>query len=466
MSSSFFRPMSSGRMINSFNRRVIDRKATLLSTSCSSYRYLTTAILNDDSITIPSLGNATFPYIWLRDSCTSPQSKHPETTQKLHSSTDFDVDIRPQTVKIVENGDSEGEKGIHIEWPDGHISFFRESFLKRHSTKESLASFRKDVEAETWDREDLQNSRDLFLHHDEIQTPAGLLRAIDQLCRYGLLFVKSVPTDAKPVDRPLSDLALRFSSEIRETFYGRIFNVQNKNSENIAYTNLKLGLHMDLLYFEHPPRYQILHCIRNRVQGGSSIFSDSFHAAKLLKSFYPEDYDILTKTPVPFEYMYGNHHLHASHPTIEEDRYNPALQCPPIKCINYGPPFQAPLLLSSNSSSSLSTKLSPSSSSSALRRFYLALGRFANLVNSPEHTYEYTLQEGDAVIFDNRRALHARTAFRNIESDNERGQQSGSDKGQEMDISRWLQGCYFEGDTMKDRGRVLRATRESERDSI
>ncbi|KAJ3736792.1 gamma-butyrobetaine hydroxylase [Lentinula guzmanii] len=438
-------------MTYSFSRRIIPKRLPALR------RPITTATINDDSLTIPSLNNATFPYIWLRDSCNSRECKHPETTQKLHSSTDFDVDIRPKLVKIVEDGKPEGERGIHIEWPDGHISFFPESFLKTHSSKDYLAGFRKDVEAETWDGKDIEQSRDLYLHHDEIKTSAGLLRAIDQLCRYGLLFLKGVPTNTTPTDLALTELALRFSSEIRETFYGRIFHVQNINSENIAYTNLELGLHMDLLYFEHPPRYQILHCIRNRVQGGSSIFSDSFHAAKLLKSFYPEDYDILTKTPVPFEYRFGDHHLHFSHPTIEEDLYNPALQCPPIKCINYGPPFQAPLLLSPSSSSSLSSEISSSSSSSArLRRFYLALRRFANLVNSPELTYEYTLQEGDAVIFDNRRALHSRTAFTNLDVEYKRD--GGSDsQGKKKDISRWLQGCYFEGDVMKDRGRVLRA---------
>ncbi|KAJ4489933.1 gamma-butyrobetaine hydroxylase [Lentinula aciculospora] len=451
MSSSISR-LTSGRRAYSLSRPIITKQLFVLP---AFRRAITTATLNDDSLTIPGLNNATFPYIWLRDSCHSPACKHPETTQKLHSSTDFDVDIRPKTVKIVEDGASETGRGVHIEWPDGHLSFFPESFLKRHSSKEYLTGFRKDVQAETWDKQDIESAKDLYLNHDDMKTPAGLLKAINQLCQHGLLFLKGVPTNTTPTELTLNELALKFSSEIRETFYGRIFHVQNTNSENIAYTNLKLGLHVDMLYFEHPPRYQILHCIRNRVQGGSSIFSDSFHAAKMLKSFYPEDYDILTKTPVPFEYLYGDHHLHFSHPTIEEDHYNPALQCPPIKCVNYGPPFQAPLLLSPSSISSLSS-LSPSSSTSTLRRFYLALGRFANLLNSPEHTYEYTLQEGDAVIFDNRRVLHSRTAFTDRNGSNVIDVSSDGNL-KKTNISRWLQGCYFEGDTMKDRGRMLRA---------
>ncbi|KAF9066732.1 hypothetical protein BDP27DRAFT_1329950, partial [Rhodocollybia butyracea] len=397
-------------------------------------RNITTVILNDDALVLPSLKNATFPYIWLRDSCQSPECKHPATTQKLHNSTDFDVDIRPKKVVIIDEK-SESGPGIHIEWPDGHISLFTKEFLERHSSRNDLARFRKDVSAKTWDKEHLQKSPDLFLKHEELQTPSGLLKVIDQLCKYGLLFFHGVPTTP---ESSITDLAHYFSSEIRETFYGRIFHVQNTNSENIAYTNLKLDLHMDLLYFQHPPRYQILHCIRNNVQGGSSIFSDSFHSAKLLST---EEFSTLSKTPVPYEYLYGQHHLHHSHPVIELDHDNPTLVYPPIKFVNYSPPFQAPLLLHP------ATPSTP-----PLRQSYLALGHFVTLLESPKHTFEYTLQEGDAVIFDNRRVLHARTAFTDLKDTSNISEAGKNGK----EISRWLQGCYFEGDSMKDRGRILR----------
>jgi len=31
---------------------------------------------------------------------------------------------------------------------------------------------------------------------------------------------------------------------------------------NIAYSNVALGLHMDLMYYESPPGLQLLHCVR------------------------------------------------------------------------------------------------------------------------------------------------------------------------------------------------------------
>ena len=181
-------------------------------------------------------------------------------------------------------------------------------------------------------------------------------------------------------------------------------------------------------YFQHPPRYQILHCLRNKVIGGTSIFVDSLHAARVLRETHPADFDILTKTPVSFHYINDGHHLHREHFTIELSSHTSE-----ISHINYSPPFQAPLPLSTP------------------KEFFPALARFAELLNDPKNTYEYTLKEGDAVLFDNRRVLHARTAFYEKE---------GSEKVKDGVPNRWLKGCYLEADALVDRVRVLRTKLE------
>lgn len=66
----------------------------------------------------------------------------------------------------------------------------------------------------------------------------------------------------------------------------------------------------------------------------------------------------------------------------------------------------------------------------------------------------YTLKEGDAVLFDNRRVLHARTAF----YDRGDGDRAGDVK--EGEPNRWLKGCYLEADRIMDRRRVLKAKAE------
>ena len=51
------------------------------------------------------------------------------------------------------------------------------------------------------------------------------------------------------------------------------------------------------------------------------------------------------------------------------------------------------------------------------------------------------------MLFDNRRVLHARTAFHEKES---------SEKEEDGVPNRWLKGCYLEADALVDRVRVLR----------
>lgn len=335
---------------------------------------------------------------------------------------------------VTEGGVQVTKNGIAITWTDGHKSFFHANFLERHAFPTKLAESHHDhcIVHEAWTNESISESRDLFIPYDTINSPEGLVKAITQLSKYGLLFVSGVTNKETSNNAcELRVLAEKFG-EIRPTFYGPLWDVINvRNSRNIAYTNLDLGLHMDLLYFQHPPRYQILHCLRNRVVGGASIFVDSLHAARVLRDTHPNDFDTLTKTPVAFHYINDGHHLHHNHPTIElaplSTLSSPSSELE-ISHVNYSPPFQAPLPLSTS------------------REFYLALQRFSKLLNDPQNTYEYTLREGDAVLFDNRRVLHARTAFTD----------PGSEPGKKGETNRWLKGCYLEADGLVDRMRVLR----------
>lgn len=124
----------------------------------------------------------------------------------------------------------------------------------------------------------------------------------------GLVFVTGMPTDVKgsqpdprQADSPeLARLATMFG-EIRNTFYGMLWDVRSlpsSLSRNIAYTNVDLGLHMDLLYFQNPPRFQFLHMLRNQVKGGQSIFVDSYKVAEHLWTTDPDAWRILSSVSI------------------------------------------------------------------------------------------------------------------------------------------------------------------------
>lgn len=156
------------------------------------------------------------------------------------------MDIKP--ISLDKEGIRLSELGLEIDWSDGHKSVFPRSFLEVHSDRQKLYNFHKDVNQVAWDNQSIQRS-ELFVPYESISKPSGLLKAIDQLAKYGLAFVTGVPNQETGDEKcELKRLGETFG-EIRPTFYGVVWDVVNKKeSKNIAYTNLDLGLHMDLLW--------------------------------------------------------------------------------------------------------------------------------------------------------------------------------------------------------------------------
>ena len=242
-------PQDMSSPINSFLRRSAAprcRLSALHSAPAIPRRTWTTLTRGEDALTVHAL-NATLPYVWLRDACPSPACVHPSTRQKLHRTSDIPADIAPHAgadaVRVT-------PAGLEVAWADGHASVYPRAYLERYADPVCLARFHRDdsVRPRAWARAEVAAAPALFVSYADVQTPAGLVGAMEQLAQYGLLFVRGVPPE-KTADAvcELCALAGRFG-ELRTTFYGTLWDVVSlRESRNIAYTNLDLGLHMDLL---------------------------------------------------------------------------------------------------------------------------------------------------------------------------------------------------------------------------
>ena len=165
------------------------------------------------------------------------------------------------------------------------------------------------------------------------------------------------------------------------------------------------------------------------MKGGISIFIDAIHLASRLRAVDPETFNMLATTPVPFHYIKDGHHVHYAHPIIQLSRFpSPTTGQQEIEFINWAPHAQSPLPLDTPAS------------------FYAAQNKFARMLEDSSLRFEHMLREGDAVLFDNRRVLHSRTAFVDREAETN-----------DEETNRWLKGCYLEADALLDRGRVLRS---------
>ncbi|KAG9122302.1 hypothetical protein FRC07_001396 [Ceratobasidium sp. 392] len=395
------------------------------------------AALHLSGPSLPKTGLA-LPFEWLRDSCQCSQCVHPSTKQKLIRTGDF-VRPVPRSAMIADQGSA-----VQVQWDgeDKHDSVYAIDFLKRYAepSGETLhaSPFDHVLMRRAWDVADLPAGR--FIEYEALK--ADPLPGFLQLLRYGILIVRGLPhettTKGPEGGVGIGELA-RTIGLVRETFYGRFWDVVSlRKSTNIAYTNLNLDLHMDLMYMQHPPHLQLLHCIKNRVEGGTSVFVDAIKAANDLWTQDQAAFNLLAETPISFHYENDGHHLHRSHPTIQLvpthlQSPNHNLSDPPqIAHINYSPPFQAPL------------------SPTAPAELYTALRTYTELLARPSGRFEYTLSEGNCAVFDNRRVLHARTAFWDKGADQENSQE---------ETNRWLKGCYVEVDDLLDRTRVLLARR-------
>ena len=105
---------------------------------------------------------------------------------------------------------------------------------------------------------------------------------------------------------------------VLETNYGLTFDVRSvAQPDNLAYSDLGLGLHTDNPYREPVPGFQALHALIPSMDGGASLFADGFALAEHLRATAPEHFRKLTLTPVPFLYRSKDAELYAERPLIQ-----------------------------------------------------------------------------------------------------------------------------------------------------
>ena len=203
----------------------------------------------------------------------------------------------------------------------------------------------------------------------------------------------------------------------RETNFGLLFDVRSVPQANdLAYTSLALDPHTDNPYRAPVPGIQLLHCLTNRTPGGLSTLVDGLAVAEALRAEAPALFDVLAAISVRFRYVDADTELVASAPLIELDAEGG------FSAIHYSPRLDfVPLLPPER-----------------LEIFYQARRRLDRMLKADLFERRFRLDDGDVMMFDNRRLLHGRTGF-----DSSTG-------------LRHLQGCYIDADGPRSRYRVLR----------
>jgi gamma-butyrobetaine dioxygenase len=321
---------------------------------------------------------AEFAGVWLRDNLL--EDRDPHSGQRLVDIADLPA--RP----LIRSASVAGDR-ICIEWESETASAtFAVAWLAAQAAGDALE--RPERITTTWLHGAAMHAAHDFawasleeLRGDSV----AKLRWLTRLLQTGVAFLSGVPsTESAILD------AMALVGRVCETNYGQVFDVRSVPlPENLAYSDLGLGLHTDNPYREPVPGFQALHALLASPDGGESVFADGFALSNQLRAVDPRAFDILTRTPVPFHYRSKDAELYAERPLIQ-------LSCRgEVNAVHYNNRSIAPL------------RIEPR----AAADFYRAYRRFAELLREPGHQLRFALKDGDLVLFDNQRILHGRTAF-------------------------------------------------------
>lgn len=348
---------------------------------------------------------AEFASLWLRDNL--PEDRDPHSGQRLIDVADLPE--RPRIRAAAVRGDS-----LCIEWEsEPRPASFGLDWLAAQAC--GAGEQRPETIARQWLRgASLDASRDFArASFDEFRGDRRLrLDWLTRLRQEGVAFLGGVPSNDAAILEAVQPIG-----RVLETNYGLVFDVRSvPQPENLAYSDLGLGLHTDNPYRDPVPGFQALHALRSSPDGGDSLFADGYALALHLRTTDPAAFALVTQTPVPFQYRSKDAELYAERPLIQ-------LSCRgEVRAVHYNSRSIAPLHL-------------PARDCAA---FYAAYRRFARLLRDPQYQLKCKLADGDLVVFDNQRILHGRTAYSSAKH------------------ARHLRGCYLTRDSVYSTAAVLR----------
>ena len=322
-------------------------------------------------------GVSTYPWIWVRDHAHDEATLHPVTQQRQFWTAGLPA-VMPSAVGVRVEGDD-----LVVQWPDGDVSALPIEFLGRHRVPVAPTA-RVDTDRVLWDAATIADFP--TIGHDEVTADDhGVARWLGLVARYGFCVVTGTPPTAEA-----THALLRRVGYVRETIFGGFWEfTADLEKADTAYTNLELRPHTDGTYSHDAPGLQMLHCLYFDGEGGESTMVDGFRIAQQLRNTSPELYSLLAGVAIPGQYLGDGSHLMAARPVLRHDHTGELVQ------VSFNNADRAPFML-------------PHDEMIAL---YDALRAFDLLANDVSLQWRHVLRPGEALLFDNWRVLHGRTAY-------------------------------------------------------
>lgn len=210
--------------------------------------------------------------IWLRWNCTCEKCLQASSGQKILNPLEWPEELILNSCTVENN-----KLKFTIYGEDDHVGEIPLDLLRQFYQNEQ----QRDNGSTKMTFHNYPNEWLPEIEFDVIQTPKGQHSLTKLISVNGYAIVKNCPT--------AKDSVLKVANTITPptwSFYGLTFDViSQEQAINVAYTNVNLPYHMDLIYMESAPGLQYLLCRKNdkSVVGGTSILVDTFAVAEELK---------------------------------------------------------------------------------------------------------------------------------------------------------------------------------------
>lgn len=318
-----------------------------------------------------------FHTIWLRDNCSCDECGDHSGGHRLFELARLSGSLSNEAALV--------GGMIRIEWQaDGHITVFDPAWLRAHCYAES-ERVKRAHRPVTWDASITGRIPDVD-YAEAVGNDVAGLKLFDSVRSFGLCLVRNVPAQADATEELASHLGY-----VRETHYGRVFEiVSTPDPAVLANAPVPLRPHTDENFREPPPGIMIFHSIRaSEDGGGASVMTDGFKLAEDFKALYPPDYELLSRVPIAHRRFVDGVALRAEAPVIRHDFFGNLVE------FRLNERTMGPLDLPAD----------------LIEPVYDALIKLFELSYRTEYHMHHLLEGGQALIFDNARILHARTAF-------------------------------------------------------
>jgi trimethyllysine dioxygenase len=224
------------------------------------------------------------------------------------------------------------------------------------------------------------------ISYKAVMSDGGIKKWLTHIQRTGFVLVTETPVSPEVTKELMERMAY-----IRNSIFGGFSVWDNKleSPDDTAFTSLSIEPHTDGTYVHDAPGLQTLHCIKKDSIGGENQLIDGLAIAEKMRNEYPDAFNILCNVTIPGRYIKPDTYLEAHRPLFRINNKGEVVQ------VSFNNHDRAPFRLE-NEQMSL---------------FYDAYKIFHNLANDSSRQYEFFLDPGTVLTFDNWRLLHARSAL-------------------------------------------------------